>query len=230
MVCVSTDLGAIAKRLGATGNKIHVVRNGVDTSVFRYRERSAICNRLSIPKRSRLLLYVGCLTPTKGVTNLVDALAILTSGADDTWMLALAGKGHLEEELRRRATGRRIADKVRFLGALDRNQVAEWMNAADVLCLPSESEGCPNVVLEALSCGCPVVATAVGGVPELVGEPTGLLTSSNRPEVLAEAIQRACCIPWDRPANARRARRGWDDVARETYEICQRVRLEAVAA
>ena len=94
-----------------------------------------------------------------------------------------------------------------------------WLNAADVLCLPSRHEGCPNVVVEALACGRPVVATRVGGVPEMVHNGAcGMLVPAQDADALAEALQRSLAQPWDAEQIRRTvAERTWarnaDDVA-----------------
>ena len=106
---------------------------------------------------------------------------------------------------------------------MPRQTVAAWMNASDLFCLPSETEGCPNVLLEALACGRPAVATAVGGIPELIDDSCGILLPSKEPEVLARALETAARTSWDREAIAKRWRRTWTDVARETHEVCQGV-------
>jgi glycosyltransferase involved in cell wall biosynthesis len=94
------------------------------------------------------------------------------------------------------------------------------MNAADVVCLASHGEGCPNVVIEALSCGRPVVGANVGGIPELIHEGSGLIAPARDPVALTEALQRALKATWNPEAIASRFSRTWDDVARETFAIC----------
>jgi glycosyltransferase involved in cell wall biosynthesis len=223
VLCVSTDLGNIAERLGASSEKIHVIRNGVDASVFRYCDQGEARGRLGFPMGKPLALYAGRLVPLKGLDKLVEAAAIMTWRTGTDWILALAGVGFLESSLRRQAHELGIERQLLFLGAIEPAQVAEWMNAADLLCLPSESEGCPNVVLESLSCGRPVVSTAVGGVPEILGKDCGVLTAADDPRTLAEALDTAYRTPWDRPVIASRRQRGWDQVARETYQVCEDV-------
>jgi glycosyltransferase involved in cell wall biosynthesis len=94
------------------------------------------------------------------------------------------------------------------------------MNAADVVCLASHGEGCPNVVIEALACGRPVVGTNVGGIPELIHDGCGLIAPVREPVALAEAVQRALAFAWNPEAISSRFSRTWDDVARETFAIC----------
>ena len=95
------------------------------------------------------------------------------------------------------------------------------MNAADVFTLPSYSEGCPNVIIEALACGTPVVATDVGGTPELIKPECGLLVPSANTEALTAALDEAFAKNWDSDRIARSSCRGWDAAARETWEVCR---------
>ena len=83
------------------------------------------------------------------------------------------GEGPLQAELEARAIGAGLADRIHFLGSRGSLEVATWLAAANVFCLPSYAEGCPNSVIEALACGRPVVATNVGGIPELVNSESG---------------------------------------------------------
>ena len=100
-------------------------------------------------------------------------------------------------------------------------QVAEWMAASDVVCLPSYSEGCPNVVIEALSSGRPVVATAVGGSPDLINSRCGILIPPRDASKLAAALGEALDRHWIPDEIATEFRRGWDQVARETLDFCR---------
>jgi glycosyltransferase involved in cell wall biosynthesis len=98
--------------------------------------------------------------------------------------------------------------------------VASWLAAANIFCLPSYAEGCPNAVIEALACGRPVVATNVGGIPELVDSESGILVAPQDSQALADAFHQALSRRWDEPAISQRAQRGWDQVAEETRQIC----------
>ena len=117
-----------------------------------------------------------------------------------------------------------MASRVTLPGRCDAAGIAQWMRAADVFCLPSYSEGCPNVVVEALACGRPLVATNVGGIPELVNDASGLLTPPRDAAALRESLDRALSRPWDSAEIARASTRSWDSVAAETLAVCRRVR------
>ena len=165
VLCVSEDLVRIARSLGATN--IHLVRNGVDRSVFYPVEQGEARSVLGIPAADRLITFVGNLVPVKNVPLLLNAIRILKD-TGEVWRAALIGKGHDEAQLRALTEQLGIASQVSFLGRLPARQIATWLNACDLFCLPSESEGLPNVVIEALACGRNVVGTRAGGIPELL--------------------------------------------------------------
>ena len=131
--------------------------------------------------------------------------------------LVCIGKGPLEQFLRSKG--------VRALGPKSSGEIADWLGACDLLCLPSHSEGCPNVVVEALSSGRAVIATRVGGIPELVDPDSGILVPPRSPSELATAIVEGLKRSWDENAIAARMGRSWDDVADETYDVCLEVSL-----
>jgi glycosyltransferase involved in cell wall biosynthesis len=220
VLCVSSELARKAAEIGAAPQNVHTIRNGVDTEVFRYGGRAEARARLCLPEAAPWALFVGWLSELKGAPQLLDAIARLNR-AGTPWNVALVGEGYLEAALRKSAGETGIGGRTRFLGPLAAPQVADWMNACDALCLPSRMEGCPNVVVEALSCGLPVVATAVGGIPELVDASSAVLIPEPDPALLADALQRASEIRWDREAIAKSRQRSWDQVAEETYSVCR---------
>lgn len=217
VVAVAQSLARRAIELGAERDRVHVVPNGVDVARFRPLDRVAARERLGIPGRERVLLCVARLDPVKGLDFLVDAFAMLRSRAGaPPATLHLVGEGPerhaLEEQIGRLGLGRAVT----LHGAAAPEDLPTWYAAADVVALTSHSEGCPNVVTEALACGRPVVATTVGGVPDLVhdGE-NGLLIPSRDPAVAADCLERALAQTWNADAIAMRGRRSWDVVAHE---------------
>ncbi len=97
--------------------------------------------------------------------------------------------------------------------------MARWVAASNLFCLPSHAEGLPNAVIEALASGRPVVASRVGGIPELVDSECGILVPPQNPSALADALSEALARPWDELAISSKFRRGWDQVAIETERI-----------
>src|SRR6185437_8672908 len=98
----------------------------------------------------------------------------------------------IEAPLHARTTALGLDSRVRFLGRQPHEAIPRWMSAVDVFCLPSRNEGCPNVILEALASGKPVVATRVGGIPELLTDgDNGYLVPAEDPAALAGALAKA---------------------------------------
>jgi teichuronic acid biosynthesis glycosyltransferase TuaC len=217
ILCVSGDLARIARDRGAPAQRVHTILNGVDANIFRMIPQGEARERLNIPAPACVVLFVGWLSKLKGAPELLEAFAM----SPGSWTLAMVGEGNLARELHERAAVLGVASRTKLLGPLSSSEIALWMNAADVLCLPSVTEGCPNVVLEALSCGRPVVATAVGGTPELLDHDSGILIPDNEPVKIAAAIKRAIGQTWDRQLIAAKHERGWRQVAMETFEVCQ---------
>jgi len=163
--------------------RFQVVPNVVDTSLFYPAEDKSHARE---DNKKRLLL-VALLDPKKGVPYLLEALARLKEKRND-FVLDIVGDGPNRakyEELSRKLG---LQDIVRFHGLKSKQEVAEFMRRADVFVLPSEWENLPCVIIEAMASGLPVVATNVGGIPEMVDDKTGLLVPPGNSEALAEAI------------------------------------------
>ncbi len=218
----SNHLRSQVLEFGVPASKVRTILNGCDAETFRLQDRRAARTRLGIAEDTRLVAFTGNLVPVKGLQYLIEAAAsLIDSGRKIT--VVLIGQGPQEPALRALCSRRNISASVLFAGSCAPARVSEWLAAADVFCLPSISEGCPNVLLEALSCGRPVVASEVGGVPELVGAGCGILVPPRSPARLADALDRALNRRWDEPAIASRVRRSWADMARETVDACVEV-------
>lgn len=215
---VSEDLCRTAQRLGAA--RVRLLELGIDGSIFKAGNQAAERKSLGVSSEAKLVLYAGRLVPLKGLPRLVDALAILQKREPGRWRLALAGHGSEEGNLRAQIDALGLRDSTVFLGSLGPADVARWMNAADVLCLPSETEGRPNAILEALSCGCPVVATPVGGIPEIVRPGCGILVSQEGPGALADALTESTTKVWDRASMYQRYSKLWSETAGDLLEAC----------
>lgn len=229
----SDHLRSQVLELGVPPSKVRAILNGCDEGTFRPQHRRAARSKLGIADDTPLVAFTGNLVPVKGLQYLIEAAAnLIESGRKIT--VVLIGNGPQESALRALCSRKKISAHVLFAGNCPPARVAEWLAASDVFCLPSLSEGCPNVVLEALSCGRPVVASAVGGVPELVNASCGILVPPRSPVRLADALNVALNRHWDEAAIANRFRRSWDDMACETVDACTDViraaRIEPVAA
>jgi glycosyltransferase involved in cell wall biosynthesis len=173
---------ALQLRLAAKGIESVIDYNGIDREKFRPLDRTEACQRLGLDPKRRRVLYVGNLLPVKGPTVLARA-----AGRLQDVEVIFVGSG---------------PEKItvgRCVGARPHDEIPLWMNASDVLCLPSLNEGLPNILLEAMACGLPVVASRVGGVPEIVREGVnGLLGPPADAEELTNALRRALAMKWDR--------------------------------
>lgn len=174
------------------------VRLGVPRAKVRYLPNLVDLDRFAAPAspsaRDVDVLFVGRLGPEKRVDVLIDALALLISSGREVHGV-IVGAGPLDGELRRRASSAGLDDlHARFAGADTCPE--RWYRSARVLVLPSEHEGMPNVVLEAMASGLPVVATAVGSVPELIEDGrTGILVPVGDAPALATAVGRLLDAP-----------------------------------
>lgn len=207
IVTVSQALKDRVEDLGVIPEKITVLRNGVDLDRFGLRDRTAIRARLNLT--GPVWLAVGHLIERKGVHI---TLAALQNAPDVT--LLIAGDGPEGDALVQLANRLKINDRVRFLGAIGHRDLCDYYNAADAMVLASSREGMPNVVLEALACGTPVVATRVEGTPELISAPeAGELMGERSPDALVLAWNKLRARKPDREATRKFAERlGWQSV------------------
>ncbi|MFT4173278.1 MAG: glycosyltransferase family 4 protein [Rhodocyclaceae bacterium] len=182
---VSASLAQHLRELGADDSKLHVMRNGVDLSRFSPQPREALRAVLGVGE-APLLLSVGHLIELKGHHVAIEALAAL---ADRRAHLVIVGEGPERTSLQERAQRLGVGERVHLAGAVLNEQLATWYSAADVLVLASSREGWPNVLLESMACGTPVVATRVGGTPEIVASSVaGRLVDTRAAVPVADAI------------------------------------------
>jgi len=189
ILSVSEDLKVHIVNLGIDESKVHVVSNGVDTEKFKPAGKEHARSVLNLPQEKKIVLFVGSLRKIKGVDYLIEAAKNFVDTDTDLYMVGR--DDGLMKSLEKRAEELKIADSIKFTGPVNHEDIPLWVSASDMLVLPSLSEGRPNVVLEALSCEVPVVATDVGGIPELMvdGE-TGYLVPVKNPDELSEKINR----------------------------------------
>lgn len=226
ILVVSEDLGRVAERdYDADPARIRAIPNGCDATIFHPRDRNEARAALGIDADAELVVYVGRLVPEKGLRELLDAMATLAAQRPKL-QLALVGEGPMRAELDAKVAADPTL-RVHLPGAQGPHEVARWMAASDLVTLPSYSEGHPNVLVEALACGRPVVATPVGGIPEVVDADCGLLVAARDPVALAAGLRDALERQWDDGALSRRFSRGWDAVAADTLRACEEALAEA---
>jgi teichuronic acid biosynthesis glycosyltransferase TuaC len=209
VVAVSQALRRSLEELGVDRAKICVLRNGVDLDVFRPLDRDAERARLGVG--GRLLLSVGNLVELKGNEFAIGSLKSLPEA---TLFLIGDGPDRCRLESIARKTG--VAERVRFIGAVVQTDLPRYYSAADALVLASSREGWPNVLLEAMACGTPVVAARIGGTPEVVTSPAaGVLFEPRTAEALGRAIRELLESPPRRDDTRRHAETfSWDETTR----------------
>jgi glycosyltransferase involved in cell wall biosynthesis len=198
----------VVRAHGAPPTRVHVVRNGVDTTVFRPARDGT--EPPPLDGRPARIGTLGRLVHQKGFDVLVDAVPYVQRKRDLD--VVIAGEGELRADLERRAAGLPVSFPGTVTGS---DAVADYLRGLDLFVLPSRYEGLPNVVLEALACGVPVVATAVPGMVEAAGSAARLVRPDD-PLALAEAIIESLDEP---PHGTAPAARSFDDVAAEHLAV-----------
>ncbi len=218
MITVCQALKDTLVEMGVAPDRVTVLRNGVDLELFRPIDRTAARRALGLTRRT--LASVGLLIDRKGHHHIIRALRQLPD-VD----LLIAGDGPDRRALERLAEGEGVEARVRFLGSVDQNQLREIYNAADTLVLASSREGWANVLLEAMACGTPVIASAVWGTPEVVAQPeAGVLMPSLDPAGVVEGVKRLFASYPDRAATRRYAESfNWDATTRGQLRLFREI-------
>ncbi len=188
ILSVSDDLRRKVIELGGNPERSHLWRQGVETNLFCLGDQRAARNRLGIAHTADpVLVWVGRMVPVKGLDILIRACRQLAE-QNHRFRLFLVGDGPLRATLVADCRKAGIADRVVFAGPCPQDQLGDWYRAADLMLLPSRSEGLPNVLRESVACGTPFVASRVGGIAEIADERLDRLVPPENPSALAEAI------------------------------------------
>lgn len=215
---VSHDLMITARRMGAPQGKTRAILNGCDTGIFCPQDRTSARTELGLPQDAEIAVYVGRLDARKGLIELIKACSALHQTRSQFHCYIIGGgpdKALLEQTIGQH----NAAAAVTLMPSCLTDRVALWMAAANLVTLPSYAEGCPNVVIEALSAGRPVVATLVGGIPELMDEASGRLVPPKDVEALTSALDEVLSRKWNAQEISARHSRSWIDVMNELHHI-----------
>ncbi len=214
LVTVCAALKRELANLGVEPERIRVLRNGVDLSLFRPMDRVRACEQLGL--QGPTILTVANLVPLKGHNLVIEALSELPEVT-----LLIVGNGPNRAALEQLAQDLGVNDRVRFLGTMPHERMCEVYNAADVLVLASEREGWPNVLLEAMACGTPALASSVGGIPEVIRSPVaGLLLTDRSPQTITDSINTLLRDPPARAATRAYAERfDWSQTTEGQLEL-----------
>ena len=219
VIAMSEGLKNEVVRYGIPDEKVIVNYNGVNKDIFYYEDKALAKLKLKLNSKGCHILFVGNLVPVKGLPNLLNALGWLINKEKKHFVLHIIGQGPLKSSLSKMAKKMGLKDFIHFIGEKSHDEISLWMKACDLFCLPSFSEGVPNVLLEAMSCGTPVIASDVGGIPEIVvSERQGILVPPGDPSSLAKALGVASDKQWDyRDISNCVAKFTWDDSAKKLY-------------
>jgi len=187
ILSVSQDLANKMVYMGINKDKIHVIYNGVNLEKF-------------IPKpadnSSPYIIFIGNLKHDKGVIELLNAFIQIHKQFPDL-KLHYIGSGNMAVKLQEIISKNQLEEKVILEGVKAHDQLPDIIAQAKLLALPSYNEGVPNVILEAMACATPVVATNVGGIPEVVTKETGVIATEITANAIAFSLQEALEKNWD---------------------------------
>jgi teichuronic acid biosynthesis glycosyltransferase TuaC len=222
LITVSGDLRKTAINLGANPEKSYAILNGCDTSIFHPRDRAEARRQLQLDPDGEAIVFVGRLDVAKGLRELIEAVAQLHATRPKLHCY-LVGDGHDRNIILEHIAKFGAERWITLVPPCTTDQVAVWMAAANIVTLPSYREGCPNVVIEALAAGRPVVASDVGGIPELMDASSGRMVPAMNSAALAGALEEVLAGSWDPEAISGRHSRGWSDVSDDVQRILERV-------
>lgn len=184
IICKSAQLLEAAIKFGIEPKRVHVIYNGCDLVEF----KTLDTNKLNE------ILFIGHFIERKCLEYLVEAFNNLKN---KKVKLRLIGDGELLPQIKKIVYDYALLDRVIFEGTVPHSLLPDYINRAKLLCLPSRSEGTPNVVMEALACGTPVVASMVGGLPDIVPSFCGILVPPKDAVELQNALEVALERSWD---------------------------------
>lgn len=223
-ITVSQALKDQMIKLGVASDRIVVLRNGVDVERFQPVDRAA--SRRALGLDAFTLLSVGNIIPGKGHHLAIQSLTLLPDV-----QLLIAGSGPQRRAYEQLAQDLGVAGRVRFLGSIPQAALKNYYGAVDALLLASEREGWPNVLLESMACGTPVVATRVSGIPEIVAAPeAGLLIDRRTPQAIADAVRSMAANRPDPAATRAYAMRfQWDETTHGQLALYRRILQKPVS-
>lgn len=216
IVAKSDYLKERVMEFGVSKDKVKVINNGVSEEQFHLLDKQGE----ALNEKKKIVLYVGNLLVEKGVVELIEAVEILSRKRDD-FSLKLIGNGPFKKELSKLIEKLRLVKFVGLEGEKEHEEIPQWIHKSHVVCLPSYHEGFPNIVVESISCGRPVVASNIGGIPEIINDKElGILIPPRDPEKLAWALEEALDKEWNREEIAGSAARFyWDTILPKFEEL-----------
>lgn len=227
VIALSRELAEDARTLGAQKKQITIIRNGVDLDRFYLIDQWEARKRLGLGRSDYILISVGSLIHRKGHDRAVSAMksVLAVNPGAKLYILGDPGpEGNFRRELAEQVRKEGVEDQVVFQGHIPHEELMLWYNAADLFCLLSRGEGSPNVLTEALACGCPSIACNVGAVDEIMDQPfLGDMAPEDQAGISA-VLARAAARAWDRHRIADHMKSfGWDWCAGQVAKVYHRL-------
>jgi len=196
VLSVSKALSDRMLEIGVAGEKVKVIYNGINHEIFRPDSRADARQALGVSANRLIFLYIGNLKTSKGCADLLAAFSDI-AGKEKHADLYFIGDGPARGKLNTKVNNLGLDKRVFLQGNMPHSMLVNWIRAANAVVLPSHNEGVPNVLLESMACGIPVVATSVGGIPEIVSDETGILVNAGVTTELAAALLEVVRRSWD---------------------------------
>ena len=218
---ISQKLAQNARRFGA--KRVVVIPNGVNGSIFKSMDRKKLREQYGFSIDAKIVVSVARLVPVKGLDYLIKAVSLLLQ-TDNKINLLIIGDGSQRAELEELISELKLDNRVRLMGTIPHEQIAGFLNQADVFVLPSLSEGLGIAIIEAMACGIPVIGTNVDGIPDIIKDnDNGVLVPPGDAEALAGAIDK---LLQDEELRGRLVVRGLEEVEQrfQWKNIYQQVR------
>lgn len=194
IVTVSEDLKKQIIKYGINKNKISIIKNGINP-IFKIYDKEKSKKNQNISLEKQIILFIGHLIPLKGINFLIESLSLLKTNC---FKLYIIGSGEEKNKLEKIIFEKKLSNHIEFVGNVNQSGLVHWYNAADVFCLPSLREGIPNVMLESLACGTPVVTTDISNNSDIINKSNGILIEPKNSIQLASALEKVLSNTWDR--------------------------------
>lgn len=223
IITVSDFLRKKVISLGIPESMVEKIPNGVKKNEFYKIDFITTRQILNLPPDKKIILNVGAFTKIKGTIYLIEALAELVKNEKNI-LLIIIGDGPLRSKLQKKVSDLKLNEYVLFLGFVPNSKLINWYNSSDLFILPSLCEGFGIVIVEALSCGIPVVASDTGGIPEIINvNHLGILVPPGNVKELSNGILRALKKEWNHKVLIEKAHLfEWKFVAQRTSRVYER--------
>lgn len=227
VISLSKELRNICLSYGVILQKSSIVSNGVDVETFRFLDKEICRAKLGLRKNERIILTIGSLIYRKGFDSIIKIFPEIIKRYPDTSLYIIGSEGpegDYKKELNEIIIQNNLQKNVHFAGQVANSDLVEWYNSADIFCLASRGEGSPNVLLEALACGCPTVSTDIGSTPEILTEEFMGIITKNSSSHLLQGLKQILSRVYEREKSSNYMRQyDWDWCAKQVVSLYRKV-------